>query len=123
MNTAYSHPYQKTSQIAAVPVKQTDHSAADVQTGKNSRRLSLILESNAQQVDVFDLIGWSYLPDSLKTAVRSDMESYRDELLGLYSTCDQQVRNRRKSVSYWIRAYRDGICSEQTAVQALSQAL
>ncbi len=86
---------------------------------ENMQRLMLITGSEVRETDVFALFGWSDLPDSLRDAVRSDMEAYRDELLGLYSTCDNGVRNRRKSVSYWIRAYRDGICSEQTAVSAL----
>ena len=86
---------------------------------ENIRRLSLITESRIDESDVFALFGWNELPDSLKDAIRSDMEAYRDELLGLYSTCDNGVKNRRKSVSYWIRAYMDGICTEQTAQTAL----
>ena len=87
---------------------------------ENMQRLMLITGSDVLETDVFALMGWTDLPDSLRDAIRSDMEAYRDELLGLYSTCDNGVRNRRKSVSYWIRAYRDGICSEQTALSALS---
>lgn len=85
----------------------------------NSRRLALISDKRVRETDVFSLFGWHDLPDALRNVIRSDMEAYRDELLGLYSTCDAGVRNRRKSVSYWVRAYRDGICSEQTAISAL----
>jgi hypothetical protein len=86
----------------------------------NTRRLALISDQRIHEADVFSLFGWTDLPDALRSVIRSDMEAYRDELLGLYSTCDAGVRNRRKSVSYWIRAYRDGICSEQTAINALT---
>ncbi len=86
----------------------------------NTLRLALITDQRVQDTDIFALLGWNDLPDALRNAIRSDMEAYRDELLGLYSTCDTGVKNRRKSVSYWIRAYRQGMCSEQTAVEALS---
>ncbi len=86
----------------------------------NTRRLALITDQRIHETDIFALFGWNDLPDALRNVIRSDMEAYRDELLGLYSTCDAGVKNRRKSVSYWIRAYRQGTCSEQTAVDALS---
>lgn len=100
--------------------KVEDRSVAHYTLGKNTRRLKLIFEQEPELTDVFELFGWSELPDSIKNVIRSDMESYRDELLGLYSTCQQGVRDRRKSISYWVKAWRDGICSEYTAVQSLS---
>ena len=106
MNTATSIAYP-----AEIPL-------SDIKNG-NIRRLAMISDPKFHETDVFDLMGWSDLPDSLKNVIRSDMEAYRDELLGLYSSCDPGVKSRRKSVSYWIRAYRDGICSEQTAENAL----
>ncbi len=90
------------------------------ESSANIRRLSLITDGKISEADVFALFGWNDLPESLKNAIRLDMEAYRDELLGLYSTCDNGVKSRRKSVSYWVRAFRDGICSEQTATRALS---
>ncbi|MBP3192358.1 hypothetical protein [Natronogracilivirga saccharolytica] len=120
MNTALSHSILKPDNAASQNVIPEGERMASLSDGRNSRRLSLIFESHTQQADVFDLIGWSDLPDSLKMVVRTDMEAYRDELLGLYSTCDRNVQRRRKSVSYWVKAYRDGICSLQTAVSALS---
>jgi hypothetical protein len=86
--------------------------------GRNQRRLSLILEQ--ENTDVFELFGWSELPDSIKSVIRTDLEAYRDELLGLYSTCDPGVRDRRKSISYWVKAWKYGLCSEQTAASSLS---
>ncbi len=91
--------------------------------GKNARRLEMILKYEPEQTDVFELFGWGDLPDSIKSAIRPDMESYRDELMGLYSTCEQGVRDRRKSVSYWVKAWRDGVCSEQTAAESLSASI
>ncbi len=104
----------------ALTLGNTSKNLNSSEPGENTRRLSLITGNHIHDVDVFALFGWNDLPQSLKNAIRSDMEAYRDELLGLYSTCDGGVKSRRKSVSYWIRAYRDGICSEQTAAAALS---
>ena len=85
----------------------------------NIRRLSLISNPKFFEADVFSLFGWNDLPETLKKAILTDMEAYRDELLGLYSSCCRNVMNRRKSVTFWIRAYQDGACSEQTALEAL----
>ncbi len=88
--------------------------------GKNAQRLKLIFEQHADNTDVFELIGWEGLPDSIKDTIKPDLEAYRSELLGLYSACGEGVKNRRKRVSYWVKAYRDGYCSEQTAADALA---
>ena len=88
--------------------------------GRNTRRLKIITNDETNNVDVFTLIGWNDLPDTLKKVIRPDMEAYRDELLGLYSTRDEGVRSRRKRISYWVKAYRDGICSEETAAGMLN---
>ncbi len=98
-------------------------SVAEASATANTRRLALLADNRIHEADVFQLFGWSDLPDSLRDVIRSDMEAYRDELLGLFSTCDNGVKNRRKSVSYWIRAYREGICSEDTAIRALSASI
>ncbi len=107
----------------ALTLDNTAENLKSPESGENIRRISLITGNQITNVDVFALFGWNDLPEQLKDAIRSDLEAYRDELLGLYSTCDNGVKNRRKSVSYWIRAYRDGICSEQTAAAALSSSL
>ncbi len=98
------------------PVAAPDNDALTA----NTRRLALMDDCRIHETDVFHLLGWNDLPDALQNVIRSDMEAYRDELLGLYSTCDNGVKNRRKSVSYWVRAYREGVCTEETAVRALS---
>jgi hypothetical protein len=108
-----------TATTLAYPVE----SAARETATANNRRLALLCDSRIHETDVFHLFGWNDLPDALRNVIRMDMEAYRDELLGLYSTCDESVKNRRKSVSYWIRAYREGICSEETAVSALSASI
>lgn len=69
--------------------------------------------------DLFELFGWSDLPFDLKNAIIVDLAGHREELLGLYSTTDPQVYERRKRVAYWVNCYREGICSLETALQAL----
>lgn len=131
MNTAikiaqsgYQSPESETTgqntALAATVTREKNYHPSGM-PGKNTRRLMMILEQESDQTEVFALLGWDDLPQSLKEAVRLDMEAYRDELLGLYSSCDKGVKNRRKRVSYWIKAYREGICSEETALNALSE--
>lgn len=68
---------------------------------------------------VFRMMGWSGLPDLLKIEIKEDVIAMVDELKGRYSTCDAHVLKRRKSITYWVGCYRDGICSLHTAIEAL----
>lgn len=72
-----------------------------------------------KETDLFELFGWSDLPFNLKNAIVTDLAGYRDELLGLYSTRDKGVLNRRKSVAYWVNNYLSGYCSLETALEML----
>lgn len=88
--------------------------------GRNARRLRLIFEQEHDKADVFELFGWSDLPTTLRSAIRTDLEAYRDELLGLYSSCNAAVHERRKRVSWWVYAYRNSLCTAETALSMLS---
>jgi len=69
--------------------------------------------------EMFQLIGWGDLPDELKFAIESDVRGFIDELNGRYSTTCAGVQRRRESVDFWVNSYLDGICSLDTAVDAL----
>lgn len=69
--------------------------------------------------DVFGMMGWGDLPDALKIEIKDDVAAMVDELEGCYSTCDPYVLKRRERVTYWVDAFRDGICSLATAIEAL----
>lgn len=68
---------------------------------------------------MFKLMGWGHLPDTLKVEIKEDVSAMVDELQGQYSSCDPYVEQRRRSITYWISCYEDGICSLDTAVKAL----
>lgn len=72
-----------------------------------------------EETGLFELFGWGDLPFDLKNTIVTDLAGYRDELLGLYSTRDQGILNRRKSVAYWVNNYLSGCCSLETAVEML----
>lgn len=72
-----------------------------------------------KETGLFELFGWGDLPLALKNTVVTDLAGYRDELLGLYSTRDEGILNRRKSVAYWVNNYLSGTCSLETAVDML----
>lgn len=68
---------------------------------------------------MFELMGWGDLPDALKIEIKDDVSAMVEELKGNYSSCDPFIARRRQSVIYWINSYEDGICSLQTAIEAL----
>jgi len=69
---------------------------------------------------MFELMGWAELPDRLKIEIKDDVSAMVRELEGQYSTCDPHILRRRKSVTYWVNCYLDGICSLNTAIEALA---
>lgn len=69
--------------------------------------------------EVFAMMGWANLPDVLKIEIKDDVVAMVKELEGQYSTCDPYVIRRRERVSYWVDTYQNGICSLQTAIDAL----
>ncbi|MEX2632889.1 MAG: hypothetical protein WD267_02565 [Balneolales bacterium] len=72
-----------------------------------------------EDADLFNLFGWSDLPFALKNVIITDLAGYRDELLGMYSTRNEGIYNRRKSVAYWVNNFLSGSCSLETAVEML----
>jgi hypothetical protein len=69
--------------------------------------------------NMFSTLGWGNLPDELKLEIKDDVLAMVNELKGQYSTCDPYVLKRRESVTYWVNAFQDDICSLQTAIDAL----
>lgn len=68
---------------------------------------------------MFDLMGWGNLPDALKVEIKDDVSAMVDELQGQYSSCDPYIARRRQSVVHWVNSFLDGICSLETAIEAL----
>jgi hypothetical protein len=69
--------------------------------------------------NMFELMGWGRLPDALKMEIKDDVKAMVDELEGQYSSCDPYVARRRQRVVHWVQSYLDGICSLDTAIEAL----
>ena len=69
--------------------------------------------------EVFGMLGWGNLPDALKIEIQDDVTAMVSELQGQYSSCDPYVQKRRERVVYWVDSFRDGICSLETAIDAL----
>lgn len=72
-----------------------------------------------QLQEIFNLMGWGDIPDMLKMEIKDDVSAMVDELKGQYSSCDPHVARRRTRVVHWVESYRDGICSLDTAIDAL----
>ena len=93
------------------------------QIRKNEPILLSIFQKAEQEYkeleEMFSLIGWEELPDEFKFVIESDVKGYIDELTGQYSTTCASVQKRRESVDFWVNSYLDGICSLETALDAL----
>ena len=72
-----------------------------------------------QVEEMFNLMGWSHLPDQMKLAVEEDVKGYIDELHGHYSSSCHYVQRRRESVDFWVHSFLDGLCTLDTALDAL----
>lgn len=69
--------------------------------------------------EMFQLLGWSDLPVSLKLAIEDDVIGYMDELTGRFSTNCAAVQRRRESVDFWVKSYLNNLCSLETAAESL----
>jgi hypothetical protein len=76
-------------------------------------------EDHQKAEEMFVLLGWADLPSELKVAIEADVKGYADELEGHYCTSSEWVQRRRESVDFWVHSFQDGLCSLETAVQAL----
>jgi len=77
-------------------------------------------EEHRRLQEMFRLMGWQDLPDRLKMEIKDDVSAIVEELEGQYSTCDPFVLKRRARVDYWVNCFQDGVCSLETALEALS---
>ena len=71
--------------------------------------------------EIFRMLGWSDLPSELKFAIEDDVKGYVEELEGSYSTNCPFVQKRRESIDFWVNSFLDGICTLDTAKDALRQ--
>lgn len=67
----------------------------------------------------FNLMGWGKLPDDLKIEIYNDVKAMVMELKGMYSSCDSYVERRRNTVHFWVSSFQDGICTLETAINAV----
>lgn len=83
---------------------------------------SIFMDAEIEHREVeqmFKLLGWSDLPETLKFEIKSDVKGYIDELNGSYSTNCPFVQRRRESVDFWVNSFREGICSLRCAINSL----
>lgn len=101
-------------------VKQITTKQTNVNLEPVLRKVLIEAEQEHQELQhMFKLMGWSHLPDSLKLEIKDDVSALVDELQGQYSSCDPNVARRRQRVMHWVSSYEDGICSLETAIDAL----
>lgn len=69
--------------------------------------------------DLYHMLGWDELSDAFKRLVEPDIHDYVTSIINAEPVVAAQEQRRRRIV-YWIDAFRTGMCSEQTALSALS---
>ncbi|MDR9415096.1 MAG: hypothetical protein RI564_02345 [Gracilimonas sp.] len=107
-----------TSNALSITPKQNKKSALFAVPVLKRIQKESIEEYNEMQ-EAFNLMGWGNLPDDLKIEIHKDVKYMVEELKGRFSSCDPFVKSRRESVHYWVSCYQDGICSLETAIDAL----
>ncbi len=70
-------------------------------------------------LEIVELLNWNDLPDRLIELIEQDLIGFHNEMTGMYCTNDDGVRNRRRSVNYWVQNYLNGVCSYDTAYKML----
>ena len=125
MNTAIAYTDNKTN--TDINDQHINEPVAPYQQQRQSqqvlRSVEITLNRQIQRLDdAFALLGWHDLPDCLKTEIAVDVSLMIDELDGRYSSIDHNVAQRRRAVRYWIDCYQQGVCTRQTALEALQKA-
>ena len=69
--------------------------------------------------EVFQLMGWTHLPDTLKIEIYNDVKFMIQELKGFFCSCDPYVEARRNTVHFWVSSFQDGICSLEAAINGV----
>lgn len=91
-----------------------------VKTEPVLQSIFLKAENEYRQIqEMFNLLGWGGLPDELKYEIEEDVKGYIDELHGKYSTHCPFVQRRRERVDFWVNSLLDGLCTADTAIEAL----
>ncbi len=84
------------------------------------RSIFIDAENQHREIEqMFILLGWGELPETLKYEIKLDVKGYVDELKGNYSTNCPFIQRRRESVDFWVNSFREGICSLQCAIDSL----
>lgn len=69
--------------------------------------------------ELYHLLGWGDLTPALKVLVEPDIHDYVSTIINEELVVAAQEQ-RRKRIIYWIDAFRSGMCTEQTALAALT---
>lgn len=69
--------------------------------------------------ELYHLLGWGDLSTALKVLVEPDIHDYVSTIINEELVVAAQEQ-RRKRIIYWIDAFRSGMCTEQTALAALT---
>lgn len=69
--------------------------------------------------NLFDLMNWNELPESIKSAIYNDVSGFAAELNLQFTAIHPEQKERKKRVCYWVNQFKAGNCSEETACEML----
>lgn len=61
--------------------------------------------------NILELMGWNDLPSVLITVISEELSQYAHQIKHGYCIADDEVLAKRNRISFWVHAYKDGICS------------
>ena len=68
--------------------------------------------------EMFHTLGWSDLKPKMKALIEPEINEYIRTLID-GEPVDSAQEQRRRQILYWVEAFRSGMCSEHTAMDAL----
>lgn len=74
-------------------------------------------ESIEESQKLLQLLGWNDLPSVLIDQIKEDLDEYKEQIQNSYCSCNSETLARRKQITFWVNAYRDGICSLADAIE------
>lgn len=86
---------------------------------RKTGKLKSISLPKIEKSEVLKAMGWGELPAELITVIDEDLELFMSEYKGNYTTVDDEIRERRNRIQYWMNNYKEGICGLETAKSAL----
>ncbi|TNE74918.1 hypothetical protein EP331_00515 [bacterium] len=70
--------------------------------------------------ELLELFGWSDVSESVKSLLQNDMRAFANELLTPFTAIDAETKQRKQRISFWMKQFKAGYCTEATLCEMLA---